>query len=154
MFYLLQNDQPTGPYSGEQVTGMLKSGTITSATLAAAAGGTEWAPVSSFPAFADSPPPQAAMPTLPPVPLPTNHMGPADGSSFPRWARIAIGCVFIVPALLSLAAELNGIFEYLNYKPDKFGIPRGTINDIVISIPVFAVSAGVIYWAFRRRKAR
>jgi len=63
--YLYQNDQQTGPFTGEQIQEMLRAGTVTRDTLGWKEGLADWSPLSSLlPAL------EMAIPLPPPPPKP------------------------------------------------------------------------------------
>ena len=110
--YLYQNDQQTGPFTGEQIQAMLRAGTITRDTLGWKEGLTTWSPLSGLL-------PASGMETpLPPPP-------PKSGSSMLGVTSFIVGLVTVV--LWAVLFVVAGIAHNAGAATQSFNVIVGFI---------------------------
>ncbi len=106
--YVLRHDEPTGPFSEEEVRRQLAGGELTSAEYAWRDGMAEWQPLAEVIALPTQPPP-VPLPAVPPIPA-----ARPEGGAGRRTRRVPPVHV------------MTGLTEFLEVFPDRLTItPKG-----------------------------
>jgi hypothetical protein len=158
--YLYQNDQQTGPFTGEQIQEMLRAGAVTRDTMGWKEGLAEWSPLSSL-----LPASEIVMP--PPTPKPRSSM--LGLTSFiiglltlGLWAalfiaaaiahnngtatqtfNVIVGIIFMGGALVNFMAMIVGAIGAFKCKANTLAIIGACLNGFLLLAVIGLVILGI-----------
>jgi hypothetical protein len=113
-YYLLQNDEPKGPYTLGQLQGMWNSGAITMETLHCQEGDQQWQPLRAIIHKLESPPPLPATTTAPPVLIPRHESLSKKSSRHNKVIGALMMCISLPGCMVTVAtASGSGVGIFL-----------------------------------------